>query len=225
VLPYISIWLQTMLDMSPVRGGLAVVPLSAAAFLVAGAGGRLLHGLSPRLTIGGGLLLISAGAFCLAVLDADSTWTALAPGLLLMGVGTGLVAPAISGAALAAVPPARAGMAGGAVNTFRQLGYALGVAAYGTALTARMGHTVPSDVAHALAGGAGRALRRALPAPVLRAAFADGLDAAALAAGATALVAAVLVLLLVRRPDGPATGAASGEEQSSSAADVTVSQE
>ncbi|WP_255950699.1 MFS transporter [Streptomyces odontomachi] len=223
VLPYISIWLQTMLDMSPVRGGLAVVPLSAASFVVAGAGGRLLHGVSPRLTIGGGLLLTSAGAFCLALLDADATWTALAPGLVLMGVGTGLVAPAISGAALAAVPAARAGMAGGAVNTFRQLGYALGVAAYGTVLTARMEHTLPSGAAHALAGGAGHQLRASMPAHLLRSAFAAGLDAAALAAGVTALVAGVLVLLLVRRTDEPAAVVAPTGAQPSQA-DATVTQ-
>jgi hypothetical protein len=46
----------------------------------------------------------------------------------------GLAAPRIAGAALAE----RAGMAGGAVNTVRQLGYAPGVAMSGTALTSRM---------------------------------------------------------------------------------------
>ncbi|CAM5729859.1 MFS transporter OS=Streptomyces fumanus OX=67302 GN=GCM10018772_58770 PE=4 SV=1 [Streptomyces fumanus] len=123
LLAYTSIWLQTLLGMSPVRGGLVFLWLSLASFAVAAAGGRLLHGVPARFTIGGGLLLIGVGQFCMASLDASSTASALVPGLLLVGVGTGLAAPGIAGAALAAVPPERAGMAGGAVNTFRQLGY------------------------------------------------------------------------------------------------------
>ncbi|WP_189938973.1 MFS transporter [Streptomyces sulfonofaciens] len=198
VLPYTSIWLQTVLGMSPVRGGLVMVPLSVASFVVAAVGGRLLHGVPARLTIGGGLLLVGVGGFCQAVLDAGDSWAALVPGLVLVGFGTGLVAPAIAGAALAAVPQERAGMAGGAVNTFRQLGYALGVAVYGTVLTARMREALPDAAARALAGGGARALRGELPERVLRAAFASGLDTAAQAAGATAVVAGALVLVLLR---------------------------
>ncbi|MEU2585559.1 MFS transporter [Streptomyces avermitilis] len=212
VMPYLSIWLQTLLGMSPVRGGLVFLWLSAASFVVAAVGGRLLHGVPSRLTIGGGLLLIGSGLFCQAVLDAGATATALIPGLILVGVGTGLVAPGIAGAALAAVPLERAGMAGGAVNTFRQLGYALGIAVFGTVLTSRMQNSLPQDAAHTLAGGGAGALRGTLSAHALRAAFASGLDAASVAAGVTATAAGVLVLVLVRTPR-PAPDAAGAPAQ------------
>ncbi|MDG4866177.1 MFS transporter, partial [Streptomyces sp. T-3] len=88
VLPYTSVWLQTVLGMSPVHGGLAVLPLAATAFVVAAVGGRLLHGVQPRLSIGAGLALIGAGALAQGVLSAGSSWTALLPGLVLAGVGT-----------------------------------------------------------------------------------------------------------------------------------------
>ncbi|WP_432081945.1 MFS transporter [Streptomyces sp. WAC 04229] len=198
VMAYTSIWLQTLLGMSPVRGGLVFVWLSLASFVVAAAGGRLLHGVPARFTIGGGLLLIAAGQFAMAFLDASSGASALVPGLLLVGVGTGLVSPGIAGAALAAVPAERAGMAGGAVNTFRQLGYALGIAVFGTVLTSRMTETLPHDAAHGLAGGAASALEGVFGTHALRAAFASGLNAAALTAGTVAAVAGVLVLVLVR---------------------------
>ncbi|MDH6213233.1 MFS transporter [Streptomyces pseudovenezuelae] len=200
LLAYDSIWLQTMLGMSPVRGGLVFLWLSLASFVVAAAGGRLLHGVSARITVGGGLLVVGAGQFCMAFLGAGSTASALVPGLVLVGVGTGLVSPGIAGAALAAVPQERAGMAGGAVNTFRQLGYALGIALYGTVLTSRMQDTLPHDAAHALAGGAAGALRGAFSEHALRSAFASGLNTAAVLAGVTAAVAGVLVLALVRTP-------------------------
>lgn len=164
VIPYLSIWMQTVLGMSPVRGGLTLLPLTGATMVVAILAGKLLHGVPARLTIGGGLLLVGSGAFCQAVLDAGTSWTVLVPGLVLVGIGTGFVSPAIAGAALAAVPPERAGMAGGAVNTVRQLGYALGVAVFGTVLTSRMQDTLSHDAAHTLA-----AWRRRGPArPSLR---------------------------------------------------------
>ncbi|MFD6996781.1 MFS transporter [Streptomyces mirabilis] len=200
VIPYLSIWMQTVLGMSPVRGGLTLLPLTGATMVVAILAGKLLHGVSARLTIGGGLLLVGSGAFCQAVLDAGTSWTVLVPGLVLVGIGTGLVSPAIAGAALAAVPPERAGMAGGAVNTVRQLGYALGVAVFGTVLTSRMQDTLSHDAAHTLAGGGAGALRGPLSEHTLRAAFASGLDSASVAAGVTGMVAGALVLVLVRTP-------------------------
>jgi len=207
VIPYLSIWMQTVLGMSPVHGGLTLLPLTGASVVVAILAGKLLHGVPARLTIGGGLLLIGSGGFCQAVLDADTSWTALVPGMVLVGIGTGLVSPAIAGAALAAVPPERAGMAGGAVNTVRQLGYALSVAAFGTVLTSRMQDTLSHDAAHTLAGGGAGALRGALAEHTLRAAFASGLNTASVAAGVTGMVAGALVLVLVRAPRAVATTA------------------
>ncbi|MCX4722705.1 MFS transporter [Streptomyces sp. NBC_01306] len=211
VLPYTSIWLQTLLGMSPVRAGLAVLPLAVASFVVAALGGRLLHGRSPRLVIGGGLVLIGAGALAQATLDAGSDWTGLSAGLVLAGIGVGLVSPALAGAALASVPPRNAGMAGGAVNTFRQLGFALGVAVFGTVLTSRMEGALPGPsaqahtAAHVLAGGGASALRSRIPDATLHSAFASGLNGAALIAGILGLVAGIAVLAFLRpAPAAPA---------------------
>ncbi|MDX3078199.1 MFS transporter [Streptomyces sp. NPDC088354] len=212
VLAYTSLWLQTLLGLSPVRGGLVLIPLALAAFVASALGGRLLHGAPHRLVIGGGLVLIGAGALAQAVLDADSGWASLTAGLVVAGLGVGLVNPAIAGAALASVPPRRAGMAGGAVNTFRQLGYALAVAVFGTLLTGRMedslrdsGVTDPHTAARVLAGGGARELlarvpegRRPAADHALHAAFASGLNAAAVTAGIAGLVAGAVVLVLVR---------------------------
>ncbi|MFD0419395.1 MFS transporter [Streptomyces sp. NPDC127108] len=205
VIPYLSIWLQTVLGMSPVRGSLVLLPLAATAFVVAAIGGRLLHGAPARYVIGFGLVLIGAGGLAMAVLDAGSSWGALVPGLTLAGIGTGLVSPGLAGAALAAVPPRDAGMAGGAVNTFRQLGYALGVAVFGTVLTSRMQDAIGQDAAHTAAGGGASALAGQVSAHDVREAFAAGLNGASLTAGAVGVAAGLAVLLMVRTK--PASGA------------------
>ncbi|WP_225835606.1 MFS transporter [Streptomyces sp. NK08204] len=203
---YLSIWMQTLLGLSPVRGGLTLLPMTAVSMVVALLVGRLLHGVPAWLTIGGGLLLVGAGTLGQAVLDAGSGWTALLPGFVLVGIGTGLVAPTAAGAALAAVPAEQAGMASGAVNTVRQLGYALGVAVFGTVLTSRMTGPLPRDAAHALAGGGAAALRGGMGDHALRAAFASGLNGALVVAGLAGLAAGTAVLLLVRA-GRPAAGA------------------
>ncbi|MEV5560073.1 MFS transporter [Nonomuraea wenchangensis] len=168
-LAFTSFWLQQSLALGPVLAGVALSPMAVTSLVVAVAAARLLPRLSPRVALGGGLLLIAAGAFLQGRLGPDAGWTALAPGLVVAGVGVGLAVPALNSAAMAAVPPHRAGMAAGAVNTVRQLGYALGVAALGL-----------------LYQGAGRAAYAAL-------------NEVYLAAGLTGLAAGLLVLAAVRR--------------------------
>jgi EmrB/QacA subfamily drug resistance transporter len=173
-LTYTSIWLQSVLGMSPIKAGLAVSPLALTAFVVAGFGGRHLGKLAPQWPIGIGLALIGGGTLMLLFVHGDSSWPALVPGLLVAGIGVGMSTPVLTSAAMSAVPHQRAGMAGGSLNTFRQLGYALGIAVLGTvfgAQTARSG----------------------------RAAVATSLDHVFAVAGSIGIVAAAAVLLLVRR--------------------------
>ncbi|EDX22268.1 integral membrane efflux protein [Streptomyces sp. Mg1] len=95
-LMYTSLWLQSAEGMGPVGAGLVLVPLSLAAFVVAAAAGRLLHGMPARLTVGGGLLLIGIGALLQALLlDAGDGWPALVPGLVVNGVGGGAATSAL----------------------------------------------------------------------------------------------------------------------------------
>lgn len=213
---YASLWLQSMLDLGAVRAGLALVPMALAVFVTSAATGRLMHRLPPRLTIGGGLLLIGAGALMQAVLDAGSTWRAIVPGLVVAGIGVGLMGPALASAAMAAVPHERGGMAGGALNTFRQLGTAIGVAVLGTIFRTRMQDTLhghvpdPAATADAVTAGQADAVLAHTPTTthaglnhLLHQAFATGLNATYLVAGACGLLTGALALLLVRNPTPP----------------------
>ncbi len=209
-MPQVSLWLQTHLGNSPVRAGLMLAPLAVVAFVVAGAAGRLLHEVPARWTIGGGLLFIGAGGLLLTRIDAGSDWTVLLPGLLTAGVGVGLGTPALASAILTTVPPERAGMAGGALNTFRQLGFALGVAVTGVVFQGRAeGVLRDADVAGAHAAATRlteRGGEAGLPPGAADSAYASGLDAVVLMSGAVGLAAGLLVILLVRgnRPGPPA---------------------
>jgi hypothetical protein len=162
--------------------------------------------------IGIGLLLIGAGSLLDMLVSPNSEWTILIPGLVMTGVGVGLSSPTLASAAAAAVPATKAGMAGGAVNTLRQLGFALGIPIMATALSTTIrpilaGHFPDPDTATAqVAGGqAGDALAtlpqsgQTTAAQAIRDAYTSGLDTVLLISGVSALITGVLVLLLVRR--------------------------
>jgi EmrB/QacA subfamily drug resistance transporter len=210
---YTSIWLQSLLGLSPIEAGLTGLPLSASAFLVSALIGRFLHKSSPGLIIGGGLLLIGVGGLlCALFVGPGSSWPALVAGFAISGIGVGLATPTLGSSAMAAVQPERGGMAAGAVNTARQLGFALGIAVLGSIFTARVahslsGHGVPgaSGLANALAGGQSKAVIGAAPAAgraqlvhTVHTAFASGLDTIFLVAGLVGVLAGVAVILLVR---------------------------
>ncbi|MYV99626.1 MFS transporter [Streptomyces sp. SID3343] len=211
--PQVSVWLQSLIGSSPVAAGLTLVPMAATAFVVAGVAGRLLHGTHPRVPVGGGILLIGTGSFLLTAIDVDSGRWMLAPGLVTIGIGVGLAVPQIAGAALGAVPPHRAGMAGGALNTFRQLGFALGIAVVGVVFRATLegrldgatGISDPKSAAEAVGSGGASAVVAAAPPgtgealrEAIERAFVAGMDRVFALCGAVGVVAGVLVLLTVR---------------------------
>jgi predicted MFS family arabinose efflux permease len=173
-LSYQTLWLQSVLGLSAVQAGLVMLPASLTTFCVSIVVGRAMHRTSPRLLVGTGMLLIAAGAFAETIVTEHSGWGVAVPGLFLVGLGAGLALGPLSAAAMAAVPTARAGMAGGAVNTFRQLGYALGVAVLG----AVFGH--------------------GLDGPTARQAYAAALDQVYVVAAAFGLVAGVAMFAFAR---------------------------
>jgi hypothetical protein len=194
--------------MSPIAAGLTLVPMSLCSLLVSLSVGRRLHAGAARWAIGAGLTLIGVGALAQSHLGAGSDWTDLVPGLAVAGVGVGLATPTLASAALASVPVERGGMASGAVNTARQLGYAIGIAGLGVICQSRIASvfgrsgTVPRSAARAVTGGQARAVlaatgsaHRAAAETVIRAAFASGLNACFIVAGLMGSAGAVVVMV------------------------------
>jgi EmrB/QacA subfamily drug resistance transporter len=207
---YTSIWLQSVLGLSPIEAGLTGLPMSAMAFAISAVIGRFLHGNRAGLAIGYGLLLIGAGGVVGAfMVRGDAGWAALIPGFLVVGIGVGLATPTVGSAAMAAVPMQRGGMAGGAVNTARQLGFALGIAALGSVFSARAGHAFSdrgidgaAEAGRAVAGGRSGELLARDPglSGAVHAAAVQGVQWTLGVAGCVGLLAGTLALILIRPP-------------------------
>ena len=175
---------QAVLGYSPLRAGLAFLPLSAAVsaagYLVAG---RLLPRLPARAVMAPGLLLAAAGLALLSRLDAGGGYlTLILPAEILLGAGMGaLFAPAIN-VVTSGVDPRDAGVAAAVANTAMQVGGSIGVAALNSvAITATRGYLAGHP------GGTGGALIH-------------GFSVATASAAALLLAAALVTVVAVRSP-------------------------
>lgn len=116
-LALVSVWLQTVLGLSPIRAGLAVIPLSLASFVVSAAAARFLHRVQPAVPIAAGLALNGVGLLLLTLVGPSSGAAALLPGLIVDGIGVGLATPVLVSESLSVLPPAQAGIGGAARST------------------------------------------------------------------------------------------------------------
>ncbi|MBW8485368.1 MFS transporter [Actinomadura parmotrematis] len=131
----VTLLLQTGLHRTPLQAGLTYGPM-ALTTMVASLAARPLLARAPRAVMVTGAVLSALStllpALELHVAGASVTAPVLALSLLPLGAGSGLLLPAVIGAVLAGVEPARAGGASGVLSTAQQFSGALGVAGIGT---------------------------------------------------------------------------------------------
>jgi predicted MFS family arabinose efflux permease len=133
---YLTLYLQTVLGLSPIQTGLVYLPGTFLVFVVSGMTAQLGASYSPAKIASVGLALVAAGLALLLFCEVGSSWVVLLPGLLVTSIGTGLFNPTGSELALRALPPEQSGLAAGSNDTFRQAGVAVGIAALGTLVPA-----------------------------------------------------------------------------------------
>jgi EmrB/QacA subfamily drug resistance transporter len=124
-----SVYLQRVLGWSAIDSGLAFLPFVVATGLGVHGSGHVARAAGTRAAIVGGMALVAAGALLLALGPDRATYAVdILPGLFVLGVGVGLVFPAVSIAAMSEVRHETAGVASGLMNTSHEVGAALGVA-------------------------------------------------------------------------------------------------
>ena len=131
---FLTYYLQQTLGFSPIKTGLAFLPMIAVLSVVATlATARLLPRVGPRLPMTLGMLIAAGGMVMLTGVGVQSTYAAsVLPALLVIGVGIGLVmAPAMNTATLG-VKSTDAGVASATVNTMQQVGGSVGTALLST---------------------------------------------------------------------------------------------
>jgi EmrB/QacA subfamily drug resistance transporter len=172
-----TLYLQLVLHYSPLRTGLAFLPMNLVmSALSAGAAARLVarFGVKPPLVTG--LALAAAGLALLGHAPVGGHFaTDVLPGALLLGVGAGTALPPLLLAATGDLPPSESGLASGFANTAFMLGGALGLAVLASLATTRTRGLLAAGQGHLTALTSG-----------YHAAFVAGAACAALAALAAA---------------------------------------
>jgi EmrB/QacA subfamily drug resistance transporter len=143
-----SLLMQELFRYSPTRTGVAWLATTLVSFVAAGVtGSRLVHVVGVgRLLVAGQLLLGAAGLLLTRVPDAGHYAPDLLPALVLAGVGGGLAAPAAQIGGLSGVLPEMVGVASGLLETVREIGAVVGVAAVSSVLVSSAGSR--SDAFH-----------------------------------------------------------------------------
>jgi EmrB/QacA subfamily drug resistance transporter len=166
---YLPQYVELVLGYSTVVSGVLVLPVTAPMVAISPFAGALTARVGARRLMTLGMACATAGMLVVTRVGGDTGYAVILPGLLLFGIALGLVFATMSAAAMAALPPEKAGIASGVLAMNRTLAGALLLAAGGAIFQ----HL---ELEHRRDGAS------------FDAAFADGL------AGAAWLLAAVLAL-------------------------------
>ncbi len=219
---YLTFYLQGFLGDSPLEAGLRYLPLTMTTFFVSAATGALISKVQARFLLAGGLVLVGGALLLMGGIGTDDEWTTLLPGFIVAGIGIGLVNPVIADVAVSVVPKEQSGMASGINDTFRQVGIAIGIAAWGAIFLGRGADKVeqvlagtpgatgdrPRQLVEAISSGnldtavanvpAGQ---REAVAGAAREGFLAGINEILMLGGLLAIAGAVAALWLVRERD------------------------
>jgi predicted MFS family arabinose efflux permease len=209
---YLTLWVQNILGYSALEAGLRFMPITLVSFAIAPVSGKLAERVGVRWFLALGLACVGVGLLLMRGLRPGDDWTALLAGFLVAGGGIGMTNPALATAAIGVVEPSRSGMASGINSTFRQVGVATGIAAWGAIFQHEVSQRFVADAGAAAGrlGGHvadfvsfGGAQRTGDPALVraAEAAFDAGLNHILLIAAIVALAGAAACGILVRPAD------------------------
>ena len=184
---FASLYVQEILGYSPLRAGLAFLPVTAGIVIGAGVAQQLIRRLGVRNVAVAGVVIAAAGLAVLTQLPVHGSYLGnLMSGLFPMSIGMGLTFVPITLLGTGAVTGEDAGLASGLFNTAQQVGGSLGLAILST--------LAASQTSSLLSGARG-----SVSTATTLAARVSGYHVAFLAA-ALMLAAGALILAVALRP-------------------------
>jgi EmrB/QacA subfamily drug resistance transporter len=149
---FASLYVQEILGYSPLRAGLAFLPVTAGIGVGAAIAQQLIRRIGVRAVAVGGIALATVGMILLTGLPVHGSYAGnLLVGLMPMSIGMGLTFVPITLLGTGNIKDDDAGLASGLFNTAQQVGGALGLAVLATLAASRT-----SGLLHAGSGNAAR---------------------------------------------------------------------
>jgi EmrB/QacA subfamily drug resistance transporter len=201
---FLTLFVQDVLDFSPLQAGLAFLPVSAVIAIGAGLASRFLPRFGPKPFMVVGAILAAAGLAWLTLTDVHSTYAGSILGpILVFALGMGMQFVSLTLMALSNVSTRETGAASGLLNATQQVGGSLGlsilVTMFGTASRNEADKQVPAYLEQATPAERLRFQRTGeLPAPWSDEVLTSGVTAAFVMAAIFAVVAALIAILAIQ---------------------------
>jgi EmrB/QacA subfamily drug resistance transporter len=152
---FASLYVQDILGYSPLRAGLAFLPVTAGIVIGAGTAQQLIRRVGVRNLAIGGIALATAGLAVLTQLPVHGSYLGnLLSGLFPMSIGMGLTFVPITLLGTGGVSDNDAGLASGLFNTAQQVGGSLGLAILSTLAASQTSSLLHGHVSHAATAAA-----------------------------------------------------------------------
>jgi EmrB/QacA subfamily drug resistance transporter len=198
---FLTQFLQEVLGFSPLRAGIAFLPMTIALFAVSRLAPRLVPRFGPKpLMVAGLLPVVAAMAWLSQISPATSYASGILGPMLLLGTGMGVAFVPLTMASLHGVAAQDAGAAASMVNVMQQVGGALGLAI----LVTVFGHATRA----AAAAVAAHQVTAASAAPPVHQIVTHGMASSFTMAAVFDAVALLLVVLVLRMSQAPQPAAA-----------------
>ena len=135
VLLFLPQFMQKILNYSALEAGAGLLPLMGVFAVTSFAAGPLYERIGAKPAVSAGAACLALGTFLISLIGRDSGWAALVPGMVVTGMGIGLFYSSITTAAVTALDPSRASLAGGIVYMFQVAGGSVGLGLTTTVFT------------------------------------------------------------------------------------------
>jgi hypothetical protein len=200
---FLTIFVQNVWGYSPLRSGVAFLPMVAAIMAMAGTSAALVPRVGARPLLLAGSAITTVGMFWLSRITEHSSYVGglLGP-MLVTAAGLGLLFMPATLVALSKVEDADAGLASSLLNTGQQVGGSIGLALLGTVAWTVVANTAKNSAAAAAAAaraghplhGTAAQVKAAIYDHALAVGFSHGFEVSA----GIALIALIITIAMIR---------------------------
>lgn len=127
-----TLYLQNVLAFSPVRAGMALIPMVIVMMFGAPLSGSLVNRVGARILISFGMIVAGIGTLLYTRASVDGSYWDLLPSYLVMGLGMSFIFAPMTTAVMNSVETSRSGVASAVNGAIREIGNAFGIALLGT---------------------------------------------------------------------------------------------
>jgi hypothetical protein len=129
---FMTLYQQNIHGFSPVRTGLALLPMVAVMMVGSPISGTLTAKLGPRRLISAGMFVTGLGMLLFLRSEVHATYLDILPAFLVLGLGMSFIWTPMTTAVLNSVDTEKSGIASAINGAIREIGTALGIALLGT---------------------------------------------------------------------------------------------